>query len=185
MKYVCPQMTSWHSQMAKASPDTARRPSAAPAKRCCSGSSARSGVRGRRRRLSSAANSRSAARSLIGSFRQKGVRPKASAPISAQRPRERTHLRSAKLLDGTHRFLCEGRICDRSRDGLRLALARDIALPPQLAVHIDETSEVREAEVIWRRGSTIGIRLRSAAPAGALRPCDRYALRERYYAIPG
>src|SRR5574340_1208264 len=42
-------------------------------------------------------------------------------------PRERAHLRSAKLLDGTYRFVCEGRICDRSRDGLRLALARDIA----------------------------------------------------------
>ena len=99
-------------------------------------------------------------------------------------PRERTRLRSAKLLDGTYRFVCEGRICDRSREGLRLALARDIALPPQLAVHVDETSEVREAEVIWRRGSTIGVRLRSAAPADALRPCDRYALGERYYAIP-
>src|ERR1700722_7833176 len=98
-------------------------------------------------------------------------------------PRERTRLRSVKLLDGC-RFLSEGRICDRSRDGLRLALARDVALPPRLAVHIDETSEVREAKVIWRRGSTIGIRLRSAAPADALRPCDRRALKERYYAIP-
>jgi hypothetical protein len=99
--------------------------------------------------------------------------------------RERTRLRSAKLLDGSYRFLCEGRICDRSPDGLRLALAHDIALPPQLAVHIDETSEVREAKIIWRRGSTIGIRLQEAAQADALRPCDRYALKERYYAIPG
>jgi hypothetical protein len=99
-------------------------------------------------------------------------------------PRERNRLRSAKLLDGAYRFICEGRICNQSRNGLRLALARDIALPPQLAVHIDETSEVREAKVIWRRGSTIGIRLRSAAPADALRPCDRHALKERYYAIP-
>ena len=80
--------------------------------------------------------------------------------------------------------MCEGRICDRSRDGLRLALARDIALPPRLAVHIDETSEVREAKVIWRRGSTIGLRLQEAAPAGALSVSQRYALKERYYAIP-
>lgn len=100
-------------------------------------------------------------------------------------PRERARLRSAKLLDGSYRFVCDSRICDRSRNGLRLALAHDIALPPQLAVHVDETSEVREAEVVWRCGPTIGIRLRSAAPADALRPCDRYALRERYYAIPG
>jgi hypothetical protein len=99
-------------------------------------------------------------------------------------PRERTRLRSAKLLNGSYRFVCDSRIWDRSRDGLRLALAGAIALPPQLAVHLDETSEVRGAEVVWRRGSTIGIRLRSAAPADALRLCDRYALRERYYAIP-
>lgn len=99
-------------------------------------------------------------------------------------PRERTRLRSAKLLDGSYRFVCDSRICDRSRDGLRLALGCEIALPRHLAVHVDETSEVREAEVVWRRGSTIGIRLRSVAPADALRLCDRYALRERYYAIP-
>ena len=67
----------------------------------------------------------------------------------------------------------------------RFALARDIALPPRLAVNIDETSEVREAKLVWRRGSTIGLRLHETAPADALRPCDRYALKERYYAVPG
>ena len=99
-------------------------------------------------------------------------------------PRRRARLRSAKVLNSAYRFVCEGRICDSSREGLRLALARDIALPPRFAVHIDETAQVRDAEVIWRRGSTIGIRLRSAAPENALRPSDRYALSERYYAIP-
>jgi hypothetical protein len=99
--------------------------------------------------------------------------------------RRRTRLRSAKLLDANYRFLCEGRICDQSRDGLRLALASDVALPSRLAIHLDETSEVRDVEVAWRCGSTIGVRLHAAAPADALRPCDRLALRERYYAIPG
>jgi hypothetical protein len=117
------------------------------------------------------------------------VPPEARPPQSKradqrQDPRKRVRLRSAKLLDGAYRFLCEGRICDRSREGLRLALARDITLPAQLAVHIDETSEVREARVIWRRGSTVGIRLQGAAAEAALRPCDRYALKARYYAVP-
>jgi hypothetical protein len=100
-------------------------------------------------------------------------------------PRMRTRLRSAKLLDGGCRFLSESRICDRSRDGLRLALARDITLPPRLAVYIDETSEVREATIIWRRGSTVGIRLQGALSEDALTASRRSALRERYYAIPG
>ena len=116
---------------------------------------------------------------------REGRPPESQRANDRAHARERTRLRSAKLLDGAYRFVCEGRICDRSRNGLRLALAQDVPLPPQLAVHIDETSEVREAKVIWRRGSTIGIRLHSAAPADALRPCDRHALRERYYAIPG
>jgi hypothetical protein len=100
-------------------------------------------------------------------------------------PRKRTRLRSAKLLDDGCRFLCEGRIFDRSPDGLRLALARDVTLPRQLAVHIDETSEVRQARVIWRRGSTVGVWLQEVVPADAMTASRRSALRERYYAIPG
>ena len=106
------------------------------------------------------------------------------ADLRAQ-PRERNRLRSAKLLDGGCRFLSESRICDRSRDGLRLALARDVTLPRRLAVHIDETSEVREATIVWRRGSTVGIRLRGALSEDAMTASRRSALRERYYAIPG
>jgi hypothetical protein len=97
--------------------------------------------------------------------------------------RERMRLRSAKLLDAAYRFVCECRICDRSVNGLRLALPRNIGLPPRVWVHIDETSEVRNARVVWRRGPVIGVRLHERAPAGALRPSDRFALRERYYAI--
>ena len=100
-------------------------------------------------------------------------------------PRALTRLRSAKLLDGGCRFLSEGRICDRSRDGLRLALAGHVTLPRKLAVHIDETSEVREAKIIWRRGSTVGIQLQGALPEDAMTASRRSALKERYYAIPG
>jgi hypothetical protein len=99
--------------------------------------------------------------------------------------REPARLRSAKVLDGSYRFVCEGQIRDRSRDGLRLALARDIGLPPRLAVHIDETGEVRDARIVWRRGATIGVRLHEPAAADALKPSDRYALRQRYYAVAG
>ena len=99
--------------------------------------------------------------------------------------REPARLRSAKVLDPDYRFICEGRICDRSSDGLRLALARDIGLPPRLAVHIDETGEVRDARIAWRRGATIGVRLHEAAAPDALKASDRYALARRYYAVPG
>ena len=97
--------------------------------------------------------------------------------------REKTRLRSAKLLTAAYRFVCECRICDRSLNGLQLALTRNIGLPSRMAVHIDETGEVRHAEVVWRRGTIVGVRLYDAAPLGALRPSDRLALKERYYAV--
>jgi hypothetical protein len=43
--------------------------------------------------------------------------------------REPMRLRSAKVLDRAFQFVCERRICDRSLDGLKLALARDVPLP--------------------------------------------------------
>ena len=99
------------------------------------------------------------------------------------RARERIRLRSAKLLDGRYRFICECRICDRSSRGLRLELVRNIGVPARLSVYIDETGEVWNAKVVWRRGPVVGVRLYDAAPGAALRPSDQFALKERYYAV--
>src|SRR5208282_255246 len=90
--------------------------------------------------------------------------------------RESMRLRSAKVLDAAFRFVCECRICERSLNGLRLALARDIPLPRRLAVHIDESGDVRCAKVVWRRGIVIGVRLYEHA--SGIRPCDRFGEQE-------
>ena len=135
-----------------------------------------------------------AARRLATALAQRGeiaywvATPKAetTSPRRAEQrggAREKMRLRSAKLLDAAYRFVCECRIFDRSANGLRLTLARNIGLPSRMAVHIDETGEVRHARVVWRRGPMIGLRLHEAAPEGALTPSDRFALRERYYGI--
>jgi len=97
--------------------------------------------------------------------------------------REPLRLRSAKLLDSAYRFVCECRICDRSPHGLRLLLARNVRLTRPLAVHIDETSEVRAAKIVWRNGSMLGVRLGDRAHPDAIKPSYRYALRERYYGV--
>jgi hypothetical protein len=117
------------------------------------------------------------------------VVPSEAEPASGRRAdqradqRERMRLRSAKLLDAAYRFVCECRICDRSLNGLKFALARNIRLPRRMAVHIDETGEVRNVNMMWRRGLVIGVRLHERAPPGALKLSERFALRERYYAI--
>ncbi len=77
--------------------------------------------------------------------------------------REPTRMRSAKLLDAAFRYLCDGRICDRSLNGLKILLARNVRLPWRFAVHIDETGDVRRARAAWRRGLLVGVPLARAA----------------------
>ena len=92
-------------------------------------------------------------------------------------------MRSAKLLDAAFRYLCDCRICDRSLDGLRLLLARNVRLPRRFAVHIDESGDVRRARAVWRRGLFVGVRLHEPPPSGAVKPNELFALRARYYGI--
>jgi hypothetical protein len=136
----------------------------------------------------------SIARKLGRDLAQRGeIAYSADEPDRAANPRGRreqrdavrktVRLRSAKLLDAAYGFVCECRICDRSQNGLRLAAARKVELPRRLAVHIDETGEIRGVNVVWRRGPLIGVRLEEPAPLSAISPADRYALRERYYGI--
>ncbi len=98
-------------------------------------------------------------------------------------PREPTRLRSAKILDAAFRYLCDCRICDRSLNGLKILLARDIRLPWRFAVHFDETGDVRCARAAWRRGPLVGVRLHERPPSGAVKPSDQLALRARYYGV--
>ena len=103
-----------------------------------------------------------------------------NAPIDARRPVREPRLRSAKLLDGTYRFLCEGRICDRSREGLRLTLSRDMALPPRARrayrrnvrsapgkSHLASRVDNRDSTVLGRAGGRAAA-LRSARAEGTL-----------------
>jgi hypothetical protein len=91
------------------------------------------------RRLGSALAERGEVAYWVGSVDErswKDRRAYARAPM---------RMRSAKLLDAAFRYLCEGRICDRSLNGLKILLTRNIRLPWRFAVHIDETGDVRRA----------------------------------------
>jgi hypothetical protein len=61
------------------------------------------------------------------------------------------------------------------------ARACEGSLPRRLAVHIDESAEVRWAKVVWRRGRLVGVKLYEQSPR--IKPCDRYALKALYYGI--
>ncbi len=98
--------------------------------------------------------------------------------------RQRTRLRSAKILDSANKFVCECLIHDRSASGLRLTLARNLGLPVHFRVHDDETGKVDAVVTVWRRGAALGVRYSRALGPVSIKPSAKSALRGRYYAVP-
>jgi hypothetical protein len=97
--------------------------------------------------------------------------------------RLRMRLRSAKILSGANKFLCECQIRDRSPGGLRLVLLRDATLPATFCLYLDESGETLWTALAWRRGSALGVKVRAPISAPPFKPSDRFALRQRYYAV--
>ena len=97
--------------------------------------------------------------------------------------RRRTRLRSGKILDARNKFLIECQVHDRSNRGARLRLVANIFMPPRLRLFDDETQTVRDARVIWRRNHEIGVSFIAKSKGDDLRPSERTALANKYYAI--
>ncbi len=86
----------------------------------------------------------------------------AARPKGEQRAlcRLRTRLRSGKVFDNACRSLVDCLIHDRSVAGARLRLMADRPIPTRFRL-VDEASGIMtEAELIWRRGREVGVRLR-------------------------
>lgn len=98
-------------------------------------------------------------------------------------PRNRTRLRSARIIDLEGSFICHCRVHDRSPIGIRIALDRNRSLPARFLVLDDETETLGAAHVVWRDNLMVGLRINAPSPR-ALRTADLYALRNGYYAVP-
>ena len=97
--------------------------------------------------------------------------------------RARTRLRSAKVLDANNAFLCEALMHDRSENGMRLLLSRNIGLPLRFGIYDDDTGDIVTASLVWRRAQTVGIRVVRNAPPAPLKPTQKAALAGRYYGM--
>ncbi len=107
------------------------------------------------------------------------------APTTAElrnAKRQRTRLRSGKILDRANRFLIDAAIIDRSSAGLRLRLARDEPIPNVFRLFDEETGWVLGARLVWRRQALVGARLDPGGPLPAS-PRQIAVLRGKFYAM--
>ncbi|MGO9388731.1 hypothetical protein [Rhodoblastus sp.] len=96
--------------------------------------------------------------------------------------RRRTRLRSGKILDRRNLFLIEANILDRSSCGLRLRLAKDVAIPEIFHLYDDEAEIILVARIVWRRQALVGARIDPSGPARASRR-QLASLRGKFYAM--
>jgi len=105
-----------------------------------------------------------------------------AAPAERRRQsRRRTHLQSAKILDEEDRFLVDCRLQNKTASGARLHLAKPVTLPRRIQIYADHVGELRDAEVMWRRGLEVGCKL--AAQPTLDKPQLSARLKGRYYAL--
>ena len=97
--------------------------------------------------------------------------------------RRRTRLRAGKVLDIANGFLTDCQIYDRSPAGARLRLLGGGEVPRAIRLYEDERDSVLDADVVWRRGREVGIRLVGFARGPALTPAHLTALRGKFYAM--
>jgi len=104
------------------------------------------------------------------------------APRDRRREQRRgAHLKWGKTLDRADRFLCECVFANRTSGGARLRLARNIALPQKFQLYEDDSGNIFDAQIVWRRGGEIGCRLSRAPKQDKTRVVRR--MQERCYAL--
>lgn len=104
----------------------------------------------------------------LGSFTYQVI---ANPTAEARRSSERRRLRfqTGKLADAEGRFISECLIHDRSSRGLRICLARDVAVPLAFSLYLDQDGEMLGLRAVWRRGTMMGAAFASENAVGRSR----------------
>ena len=97
--------------------------------------------------------------------------------------RRRTRLRSGKVADTRNRFIIECAVHDRSEEGARLRLAKNVALPDDIRLFDDEQNALFPARIIWRTGQEVGVHFLPPDTMGDIPEADLAALGRKFYAV--
>ncbi len=96
--------------------------------------------------------------------------------------RRRTRLRSGKIIDDDGQFVIECLIVDRSFLGGKLRLPKISPLPARVMLYDDQSGELLQATVIWRRDRETGIRFTATERNERYRAIAD-AMRRKFYAM--
>ncbi len=96
--------------------------------------------------------------------------------------RQRTRLRTGKIIDAAGRFLTECLIYDRSERGGRLRLPLALGLPSTIQLYEDQSATLHQADIVWRKAREIGVRFRPAEATPRTRALEA-EMRRRFYAV--
>ena len=96
--------------------------------------------------------------------------------------RQRTRLRSGKILDLGNKFLIDCQINNRSAHGARLILVAKIKVPRRFRLFSDIDGELVDATVAWQRGQNVGVTFLDEKPE-ALTLAQITALRKKLYVV--
>lgn len=98
------------------------------------------------------------------------------------RPRQRTRLRTGKILDRRGQFVTECLIYDRSDGGGRLRLPAEIVLAASIQLYEDQSAALHQADIVWRTKREVGIRFRAVPPTPRTRALEA-EMQRRFYAV--
>jgi hypothetical protein len=107
----------------------------------------------------------------------------ADAPEKRSRRRQRTRLRTGKILDFHNHFIVECSVHDRSVSGVRIRLLKAANIPQILRIYDDERQTLTSAAVVWHRDFELGLRYLRESEESRIKTKDLEALARRYYAV--
>lgn len=96
--------------------------------------------------------------------------------------RQRTRLRSGKLIDVAGNFITECLVHNRSASGCRLRLPTGTPLPRGLDFYEDQSGRLFHAVLVWQRDREVGLRL-VPCPPNRLSRLTAERMRAKYYGL--
>ena len=119
-----------------------------------------------------------------GAFTYAVLKEPAAAGERRASVRQRTRLRSGKVVGADGQFVVDCLLTNRSSQGGLLRLPSPLALPPRILVYDDQSGDLLAATIIWRRDRDFGLRFTPPERTARFQAIAD-SMRRKFYAVRG